>query len=101
MSEPLRCLPQNAVVVGYDFSTGGVKALAFDMQGKTLATIRAATDLWMEYRPIENSAVQEGLQGSPLYTPTGGCELNLMQLEGQAYAATRGIAAALNRLGRL
>src|SRR3954468_10092928 len=74
MSEALRCVPANALVVGYDFSTGGVKALAFDLTGNTVAQVRLPTDLWTE---------------------GGVSELNLMQLEGQARAATRLIVAEL------
>jgi xylulokinase len=80
MSEPLRCLPPNTLVAGYDFSTGGVKALAFDLGGKTVAEVRLPTDLW---------------------TQDGVSELNLMQLEGQALASTRLLASRLNELGRL
>ena len=36
MPEPLS-LPPDAVIAGYDFSTGGVKALAFDLAGNTVA----------------------------------------------------------------
>lgn len=64
----------DAVIVGYDFSTGGVKALAFDTSGNVVARVKLPTDLW---------------------TAGGVTELNLMQLEGQARAATRGIAAEL------
>lgn len=64
----------DAVIVGYDFSTGGVKALAFDTSGNVVARVKLPTDLW---------------------TAGGVSELNLMQLEGQARAATRGIAAEL------
>lgn len=80
MSEPLRCVPPDTIVVGYDFSTGAIKALAFDLQGKTLATVRFPTDLWTE---------------------GGVSELNLMMLEGQARASTRAIAAELSKLGLL
>lgn len=79
MSEALRCVPPNAIVVGYDFSTGGVKALAFDLSGSTVAQVRLPTDLWTE---------------------GGVSELNLMQLEGQARASTRAIDAALEGLKR-
>jgi xylulokinase len=48
MSEALRCVPPNALIVGYDFSTGGVKALAFDLSGATVAQVRLPTDLWTE-----------------------------------------------------
>ncbi len=74
MPEPFRCLPADALVVGYDFSTGGVKALAFDLTGHAVAEVRLPTDLW---------------------TDGGVSELNLMQLEGQARAATRALATAL------
>ena len=80
MSEPLRCLPPDALIAGFDFSTGGVKALAFDLTGKTVAEVRLPTDLW---------------------TDGGVSELNLMQLEGQARASTRLLAQALSDLGRL
>jgi FMN phosphatase YigB (HAD superfamily) len=60
-------LQQNDLT-GWDFSTGGVKCLAFDLQGSTLAAIRLPTDLW---------------------TQGGVSELNLMQLEGQARASVR------------
>jgi sugar (pentulose or hexulose) kinase len=74
MSDAPRCVPANALIVGYDFSTGGVKALAFDLSGNTVAQIRLPTDLW---------------------TDGGVSELNLMQLEGQARTATRLIAKEL------
>ena len=75
MSESLRCVPPNAIIVGYDFSTGGVKALAFDLSGNTVAQVRLPTDLWTE---------------------GGVSELNLMQLEGQARAATRAIVSTMD-----
>jgi xylulokinase len=75
MSEALRCVPPNAIIVGYDFSTGGVKALAFDLAGNTVAQVRLPTDLWTE---------------------GGVSELNLMQLEGQARASTRGLSKLLS-----
>lgn len=74
MSEILRCVPPDAIIVGYDFSTGGVKALAFDLSGNAVAQIRLPTDLWTE---------------------GGVSELNLMQLEGQARAAARLMVGAL------
>jgi sugar (pentulose or hexulose) kinase len=80
MPEPLRCVPASAVVTGWDFSTGAVKCLAFDLEGRTLAEVRLPTDLWTE---------------------GGVSELNLMQLEGQARASTRAIAARLREIGRL
>jgi sugar (pentulose or hexulose) kinase len=80
MAEPLRCVPPDSVLTGWDFSTGAVKCLAFDLDGQTLAEVRLPTDLW---------------------TAGGVSELNLMQLEGQARASTRAIAARLRALGRL
>ena len=80
MSEPLRCLSPNTLIAGYDFSTGGVKALVFDLNGNTVAEVRLPTDLWTE---------------------GGVSELNLMQLEGQAYASTRLLAKSLLEHGRL
>ncbi len=80
MSEPLRCLPAEAVITGWDFSTGAVKCLAFDLDGQALAEVRLPTDLWTE---------------------GGVSELNVMQLEGQARASTRAIAHRLRDRGRL
>src|SRR5262249_30175127 len=79
MSEDLHCVPLNALIVGYDFSTGGVKALAFDLSVNTVAQVRFPTDL---------------------YTDDGACELSLMQLEGQGRSATRASGDQLDRLGR-
>src|SRR5438874_890422 len=67
-------------MTGWDFSTGAVKCLAFDLEGRTLAEVRLPTDLWTE---------------------GGVSELNLMQLEGQARSAVRRLAARLRELGRL
>jgi xylulokinase len=78
--EPLRCLAPDSIITGWDFSTGGVKCLAFDLDGNAVAQVRLPTDLW---------------------TADGVSELNLMQLEGQARASTRAIAARLHELGRL
>src|SRR5437660_2619772 len=78
--EPLRRVRPESVLTGWDFSTGGVKCLAFDMTGNTLAEVRLPTDLWTE---------------------GGVSELNLMQLEGQARASTRAMTARLRELGRL
>ncbi len=80
MPEPLRCAPPSALVAGWDFSTGAVKALAFDLAGAVVAEVRLPTDLW---------------------TAGGVSELNLLQLEGQARASTRALAARLRELGRL
>jgi sugar (pentulose or hexulose) kinase len=73
-------VPTDAVVTGWDFSTGGVKCLAFDLDGAALAEVRLPTDLW---------------------TRGGVSELNLMQLEGQARASVRAIVSHLRDLGRL
>ena len=57
----LRRVGPESVVTGWDFSTGAVKCLAFDLGGRVLAEVRLPTDLW---------------------TAGGVSELNLMQLEG-------------------
>src|SRR5258708_26254532 len=80
VSESLQCVAPDSVLAGYDFSTGAVKAVAFDLDGRTLAEVRLPTDLW---------------------TAGGVSELNLLQLEGQARAATRALAARLREQGRL
>jgi xylulokinase len=80
MAESLRHVAPETVITGWDFSTGGVKCLAFDLQGNTLAQVRLPTDLW---------------------TADGVSELNLMQLEGQARASTRAIVQRLRDLNRL
>src|SRR5262245_28666308 len=80
MAEPLRCVKSNSVITGWDFSTGGVKCLAFDLEGKTLAEVRLPTDLWTE---------------------GGVSELNLMQLEGQAQASVRAIGRQLWDIKRI
>jgi sugar (pentulose or hexulose) kinase len=77
---PLRHVSPQSIITGWDFSTSGVKCLAFDMTGDTIAEARLPTDLW---------------------TQGGVCEINLMQLEGQARASTRAMAARLRSLGRL
>jgi sugar (pentulose or hexulose) kinase len=68
------------VIAGFDFSTGAVKGLAFDLDGQALAEIRLPTDLWSD---------------------GGVAELNLLQLEGQSRAAVRMLAARLREVGRL
>jgi sugar (pentulose or hexulose) kinase len=80
MPQSLRHVAAASIITGWDFSTGGVKCLAFDLTGSTIAQVRLPTDLWTE---------------------GGVSELNLMQLEGQAFAATRAIAARLRELNRL
>ena len=88
MTEPLRCVDPNSVLTGWDFSTGGVKCLAFDLAGKSLATVTLPTDLWKG--DADDEEREKGLS-----------ELNLMQLEGQARASVRAIASRLQTLGRL
>jgi sugar (pentulose or hexulose) kinase len=80
MAEPLRCVRPETVIAGYDFSTGSVKALAFDLQGNVLGEVRLPTDL---------------------ATEGGVCELNLFLLEGQARASTRALARRLLEQNRL
>lgn len=81
MSQALKQVPAEAVIVGWDFSTQSVKCLAFDLDGAKLAEVRCTTDLWTH--------------------PEGVRELNLMQLEGQAHYTTRAMASELAKLGRL
>jgi sugar (pentulose or hexulose) kinase len=73
-------VPADSVISGWDFSTGAVKCLAFDLDGRSLAEVRLPTDLWTE---------------------GGVAELNLMQLEGQARASVRAMAAYLREQKRL
>src|SRR5262245_20068425 len=80
MAEPLRCLDASSIVTGWDFSTGAVKCLAFDLRGSIVAEVRLPTDLWTE---------------------NGVSELNLKQLEGQARASVRAMADELRKPGRL
>ncbi|MSQ94081.1 MAG: xylulose kinase [Gemmataceae bacterium] len=80
MTTSLKYVPASALITGWDFSTSGVKCLAFDVEGNTVADIRLPTDLWTKGRVAE---------------------LNLMQLEGQARASVRAIAHALREKGRL
>jgi len=80
MPQHLSCIAPESIITGWDFSTGAVKCLAFDLKGNVVAEARFPTDLWTE---------------------GGVSELNLMQLEGQARASTRAVANQLRRLGRL
>lgn len=89
MADELKLTPDNRVITGWDFSTGSVKCLAFDLDGRTLADVRLPTDLY-----------RGSIQGDRLVEP-GTFELNLLQLEGQARATTRAMAAKLRQLGRL
>ncbi|MGE3804703.1 MAG: FGGY-family carbohydrate kinase [Gemmataceae bacterium] len=80
MAEALRCVAGDSLIAGFDFSTGAVKALAFDLEGRTVAEVRLPTDLWTE---------------------GGVSELNLLQLEGQARASVRALASQLRDQGSL
>src|SRR4249919_1510063 len=80
MTTSLKCIPSTAIITGWDFSTSGVKCLAFDLDGNTIADVRLPTDLW---------------------TKGGVSELNLLQLEGQARASVRAMANLLCAKGRL
>ncbi len=84
MSEPLRYVPAESIITGWDFSTGGVKCLAFDLSGKAVASMRLPTDLWQGIPPQRD-----------LF------ELNILQLEGQARATVREMASVLRAKGRL
>ncbi len=84
MVDTPRFVSPESVITGWDFSTGAVKCLAFDLTGGVLAEIRLPTDLW---------------KGDPYDERIS--ELNLMQLEGQARASVRAMVAALQELGRL
>ncbi len=79
-AQPLRCVPESAVVVGWDFSTGSVKALAFEVGGKVLAEVRFPTEL---------------------VTDGGVSELSYLQLEGQARATTRQLYRRLVEIDRM
>src|SRR6266436_2987462 len=76
----LKHVKRKSIITGWDFSTSGVKCLAFDADGNTLADVRLPTDLW---------------------TQGGVSELNILQLEGQARAIVRLMATKLRSLGRL
>jgi xylulokinase len=84
MSEQLRFVSPESIIVGWDFSTGSVKCLAFDLDGRTVASVRLPTDLW--HGEPHNDAV---------------CELSLMQLEGQARSSVRAIVSELSAAGRV
>jgi MYXO-CTERM domain-containing protein len=80
MPLPLRHVPDSAVITGFDFSTGSVKGLAFDLDGATLAEVRLPTDL---------------------YTDGGVSELDLGHLKDQTHTAVRLMVERLRDLGRL
>ena len=84
MNDILRQVPADSLITGWDFSTSGVKCLAFSTTGETVAEVRLPTDLYHGQPPEE-----------------GRIELSLLQLEGQARASTRMMAARLQQMGRL
>jgi len=84
MTESLRFVRPEKILVGWDFSTGSVKCVAFSLDGRVVADVRLPTDLW---------------RGDPQDAAT--CELNLMQLEGQARSSVRAIVSELRGIGRL
>ncbi len=89
MAEALKYTPENTVVTGWDFSTGAVKCVAFELSGKVLAEVRLPTDLWRGDER-DGNLIDPGIH-----------ELNLMQLDGQARSSVRKITAQLRDLGRL
>jgi xylulokinase len=80
MIKNMRHVPANAIITGWDFSTSGVKCLAFDLDGNAIADVRLPTDLW---------------------TKGNASELNIHQLDGQARGCVRAMANALRIKGRL
>ena len=86
MAEALRCVPSDAVIVGWDFSTTAAKALAFDLSGTVVARSWFKNDVWTDY---------ERLKTPGQFLDLGNREINLAQLEGHARASTRDLAAKL------
>jgi len=93
MPDSLRCVPPDAIIVGWDFSTSAVKALAFDLNGRVVARSWFKNDVWTDFVP--DPELKER------YRDTGNREINLMQLEGQARASARDIASCLEGEGWL
>ncbi|MFH1264705.1 MAG: FGGY family carbohydrate kinase, partial [Planctomycetota bacterium] len=87
MAQPLQCVEPEAVITGWDFSTGAVKCLAFNLEGRVLEESRLPTDIW--------TGEASGEWGEEV------AELNLFELEGQARAIVRAIVAQLREAGRL
>ncbi|HEY3787447.1 MAG TPA: FGGY-family carbohydrate kinase, partial [Urbifossiella sp.] len=85
-------VPSNAIIVGWDFSTTAVKALAFDLSGTVVARSWFKNDIWADF---------ERQAAGPHFLDRGNREINLMQLEGQARASTRDITAKLRDMHRL
>ena len=84
MTEKL-ALPDDRIITGWDFSTGSVKCLAFNLDGHKVAEVRLPTDLYRG--PIQEDRLLE----------PGTFELSILQLEGQARATTRAMATLLRR----
>jgi sugar (pentulose or hexulose) kinase len=80
MAASLRCVPPDALVVGWDFGTQAAKAIAFDLAGNVVAECRARNEL---------------------YTEGGVTELDLGVIEHLARDTARELAARLRDLGRL
>ncbi len=80
MPEPLKFVDDDHLITGWDFSTSGAKCLAFTPSGEVVARVHLPTDLW------RGDPVKKGLS-----------ELNLMQLEGQAYATVRALVPQLGK----
>lgn len=89
-AELLRFIAPESIITGWDFSTGGVKCLAFNLQGESIAEVRLPTDLWRGEADEAGRLVEPRLH-----------ELNLMQLEGQARASLRAIVGKLQDRGCL
>jgi sugar (pentulose or hexulose) kinase len=80
MAEALRYVAPSSLIVGYDFSTGATKCLAFDLSGRTVAEARVPTEL---------------------HTAGGVSELDLDHLRMQAHTTTRHLVDQLRAQGRL
>ena len=88
MVEPLRCVSPDAVLTGWDFSTGAVKCLAFDLAGNALAEVRLPTDLWTE------GGVSNGAPGGGSGTG-GACSTNCLVKSPGAHRGTSSSSARL------
>ncbi|OHB85140.1 MAG: xylulose kinase [Planctomycetes bacterium RBG_16_64_12] len=88
MAQTLQCVEPEGVITGWDFSTGAVKCLAFNLEGRVLEEIRPLpTDVWTGDPSAEDAEEV--------------AELNVMQLEGQARASARAMVARLREANRL
>lgn len=79
MAAPLRCVPQNALIVGWDFGTQAAKAIAFDLSGNVVAEARGR---------------------NKLYTEGGVTELELGVIDQLAHNTTLDLIVRLLELGR-